>query len=141
MLSLAVEMRGAGPWVSALKCAEFVESRLRHLVTARPTAVNMGEAAKRLTAHAHNLAAKPRATAESVHAGVLAEIEDFLKRDIADNKAIGEAGAAAILARCPPGKKVAVITHCNTGSLATAGYGTALGIIRSLHSRGRLAHV
>lgn len=31
-----------------------------------------------------------------------------------------------------------VLTHCNTGALATAGYGTALGVIRSLHSLGRL---
>ncbi len=36
----------------------------------------------------------------------------------------------------PP--KVSVLTHCNTGSLATAGFGTALGVIRALHSQGRL---
>lgn len=36
--------------------------------------------------------------------------------------------------------KVRVLTHCNTGSLATAGYGTALGIIRMLHERGLLEH-
>ena len=46
-----------------------------------------------------------------------------------------------VLARAPPGKNVTVLTHCNTGALATAGYGTALGVIRSLHARGRLAHV
>jgi len=40
------------------------------------------------------------------------------------------------------GKKgqVSMLTHCNTGSLATAGYGTALGVIRSLHSQGALKH-
>jgi methylthioribose-1-phosphate isomerase len=141
VLSLAVEMASAGPWGSAEACARFIERQLAHLVTARPTAVNMGEAAKRMTALAHSLASKPHATATSVHSGVLKQIEAFLERDIADNKAIGEAGANAILARAPPGKKVTVLTHCNTGSLATAGYGTALGIIRSLHARGRLAHV
>ncbi len=37
-----------------------------------------------------------------------------------------------------PDEEVSVLTHCNTGSLATAGYGTALGVIRSLHSKGKL---
>jgi len=36
------------------------------------------------------------------------------------------------------GEKVSVLTHCNTGSLATAGFGTALGVVRSLHSKQRL---
>lgn len=34
-----------------------------------------------------------------------------------------------------------VLTHCNTGSLATAGFGTALGVVRALHAQGRLHHV
>lgn len=38
-------------------------------------------------------------------------------------------------------RKLNILTHCNTGSLATAGYGTALGVIRSLQARGRLHHV
>ena len=38
------------------------------------------------------------------------------------------------------GSKVRVLTHCNTGSLATAAYGTALGVVRSLHESGQLAH-
>uniref|UniRef100_A0A161MIH3 Methylthioribose-1-phosphate isomerase n=1 Tax=Triatoma infestans TaxID=30076 RepID=A0A161MIH3_TRIIF len=37
-----------------------------------------------------------------------------------------------------PGEKYRVLTHCNTGSLATAGYGTALGVIRQLHELGKL---
>lgn len=61
-------------------------------------------------------------------------------------QAIGAAGAAALLsavaargkANARPGGKVTVLTHCNTGSLATAGYGTALGVVRALHEQGRL---
>jgi len=49
----------------------------------------------------------------------------MLDKDIADNKAIGRHGAEAILVKT--GGPAAVLTHCNTGSLATAGYGTALG--------------
>lgn len=58
----------------------------------------------------------------------------MLKEDIDANKSMGNFGAADILknfeeTRSHPNKKVNILTHCNTGSLATAGYGTALGIV------------
>mgnify|MGYP001229415315 CR=1 FL=1 len=53
------------------------------------------------------------------------------------NHAIGRFGADWILARVDR-PRLRVLTHCNTGALATAGWGTALGIIRELHARGRL---
>ena len=65
---------------------------------------------------------------------------------VAYPQAIGAAGAKALLdavaarGRSRPGGKVRVLTHCNTGSLATAAYGTALGIIRALHDAGALEH-
>lgn len=62
----------------------------------------------------------------------------MLEKDIADNNAIGKYGSEEILKSVPNDALVRVITHCNTGSLATAGYGTALGVIRSLHSKDRL---
>lgn len=62
----------------------------------------------------------------------------MLKLDVADNKAIGDLGACDILHNLPEGSSVRVLTHCNTGSLATAGYGTALGVIRSLREMGKL---
>lgn len=95
--------------------------------------------------------------------------EELLKADVETNKAIGDHGATAILstaqgwvldgegthvqlinARSPipllqqikrHSRAVRVMTHCNTGSLATAGYGTALGVIRSLQAAGRLERV
>lgn len=63
-------------------------------------------------------------------------IEKLLIKDICDNKAIGKFGAETVLS--PPVVKCKVLTHCNTGSLATAGYGTALGVIRRLHELGKL---
>lgn len=65
-------------------------------------------------------------------------IEHMLEKDIEDNKAIGKYGADDILSKTPGDSLVRVLTHCNTGSLATAGYGTALGVIRTLHSLKRL---
>ena len=55
-------------------------------------------------------------------------IEAMLDADIATNKAMGKYGAEDILMKAG-GDRVVVLTHCNTGSLATAGYGTALGFI------------
>lgn len=65
--------------------------------------------------------------------------EAMLLKDIQDNKAIGTNGANSILANADG--LVRVLTHCNTGSLATAGYGTALGVVRKLHELNRLEHV
>lgn len=64
----------------------------------------------------------------------------FQLLDIADNKNIGKYGAESILSSLDNGS-VKVLTHCNTGSLATAGYGTALGVVRKLHELNRLDRV
>lgn len=57
---------------------------------------------------------------------------------------MGRIGADGIMAelkaRGSSRGKVRMLTHCNTGSLATAAYGTALGVVRSLHESGHLAH-
>lgn len=57
---------------------------------------------------------------------VISWIEDMLERDVNDNRKIGNYGAQHILSGVPR-DSVTILTHCNTGSLATAGYGTALG--------------
>ena len=62
-----------------------------------------------------------------------------LREDIETNKAIGSNGAKEIKA-VYPSKKVRILTHCNTGSLATAGYGTALGVILALFENNELDH-
>ena len=64
---------------------------------------------------------------------LLALAEQIRLDDIAANRRMGELGAALL-----PGR-VRMLTYCNTGSLATAGFGTALGVIRTLHAQGRLA--
>lgn len=65
--------------------------------------------------------------------------EEMLRKDIEDNKAIGTNGANAILQNTDG--MVRILTHCNTGSLATAGYGTALGVVRKLFELNRLEHI
>lgn len=68
------------------------------------------------------------------------DIEEMLNNDVEANKAIGDFGASEIIhfTGVPEDGSVRILTHCNTGSLATAGYGTALGVIRSLHASGQL---
>ncbi|KAI3994853.1 hypothetical protein MKX01_037404 [Papaver californicum] len=64
----------------------------------------------------------------------------MLEDDVASNKAIGYHGASLIPAWLTDSKKISVLTHCNTGSLATAGYGAALGVIRLLYAEGISEH-
>uniref|UniRef100_A0A672ND93 Methylthioribose-1-phosphate isomerase n=1 Tax=Sinocyclocheilus grahami TaxID=75366 RepID=A0A672ND93_SINGR len=126
-LSLAVELR-AGMGGNDLVC--FIRDSLCHLTSARPTAVNMGRAARELMEFTENESMEK-------NTGVIGWIEEMLERDVNDNKKIGNYGAQHILSGVPR-DSVTILTHCNTGSLATAGYGTALGVVRSLHALSRL---
>ncbi|KAM9514114.1 methylthioribose-1-phosphate isomerase [Guaruba guarouba] len=147
-LSLALELAagagadgdgGAGDGVAALEA--FVERRLRFLLTARPTAVNLHREAERLRERLRGWSGSPGITAPELRERIIEHIEGLLAKDREDNERIGAHGAGDILRRAPPGAAVTVLTHCNTGSLATAGYGTALGIVRALHGQGRLRRV
>ncbi|XP_064614324.1 LOW QUALITY PROTEIN: methylthioribose-1-phosphate isomerase-like [Liolophura sinensis] len=138
-LSLAVELN-ITEFKSKEKLSAFVSKKMDYLVTARPTAVNMTEAAERLKKKASILCETSNLTVEDMKENLIKTIEDMLAKDINDNKAIGNYGAEAILNH-HGNTPVRILTHCNTGSLATAGYGTALGVARSLHEKGMLEHV
>lgn len=117
---------------------KFVNSSFQYLLTARPTAVNIAESAKRFSQLL--LEMNPSICVQTAKEHIVAEMEGMLEEDVRTNKKIGNFGAEDIIKRSS-GMKVTLLTHCNTGSLATAGYGTALGVIRSLHSMGKLSHV
>ena len=137
----------------------------------RPTAVNLADAAQKLGDIAHAAAAKQGASGTTVAGAVITACEQMLHDDVTTNKvsfycllqhnmlascrlsptdstlrqAMGQHGAEGILQELKTrGHEVAgvnMLTHCNTGSLACAGFGTALGVVRSLHGRGCLQHV
>lgn len=137
-LSLAVEVANLGPvdW-SVNDAISFLQKRLEFLVSSRPTAVNLSDAATKLSdvvLKAANAMSKP----EAIFQAYIEAAEVMLMADINDNKAIGSNGAKFILSQNQKRRNLHVLTHCNTGSLATAGYGTALGVIRALHSEGLL---
>ncbi|MCX5556392.1 S-methyl-5-thioribose-1-phosphate isomerase [Streptomyces sp. NBC_00038] len=92
---------------------------------ARPTAVNLMVCVDRvLTRFDEGLEA------------VLAEAAAVQREDVEANRAMGAFGADWLLKRTDLGRPLRILTHCNTGALATAGWGTALGVIRELHTRG-----
>jgi methylthioribose-1-phosphate isomerase len=143
-LSLAVELNsilvaGSETLNSATATAKYIHERLQYLVKARPTAVNLSQATTLLGQIVDDEVATTTVSGKSIIDKVIATAEQMLADDVADNIAIGEHGADWISALYPG--KFSVVTICNTGSLATAGYGTALGIIRSLHLRNTLEHV
>ena len=119
--------------------AESVEDLLTDLDTARkglaatrPTAVNLFWALERM----HRVALDARGqSVHAVRARLLAEAQAIHEADVAGNRALGDHGATLV----GPGARI--LTHCNAGALATAGYGTALGVIRSAHAQGKVALV
>lgn len=136
-LSLAVEIsKLEGFSGTPNDAASLVKKKLEYLVSSRPTAVNLSDAATKLTEIVINSAATAT-DANQVFQAYLEAAEIMLEDDIASNKAIGSYGSSFIQNQ-KDFKKLSVLTHCNTGSLATAGYGTALGVIRSLHADGVL---
>jgi methylthioribose-1-phosphate isomerase len=109
-----------------------VEAAAPMLLATRPTAVNLQWAMQRM------LAAARRASDEPPHdlaQRLLAEAEAIAAEDLAANEAIGRHGQGMIA----PGERI--LTYCHTGGLATAGYGTALGIVRAAHDAGKGIHV
>jgi len=109
-----------------------LERATKGLAATRPTAVNLFWALERMKSVA--LAARGMPVPE-VAARLLAEALAIREADIAANRAMGAHGAALV----PPNARI--LTHCNAGALATAGYGTALGVIRAAHAQGKVAQV
>ncbi|KAF2832093.1 Methylthioribose-1-phosphate isomerase [Ophiobolus disseminans] len=141
-LALAVELTNMKLSSVAEEVELFITEKLDYLVTSRPTAVNLADAAGKLRKITDDAAAKDGANGDAVREAYVQAAEQMLVDDVSDNENIGKHGAEWILKNSEAGKKgpVSMLTHCNTGSLATAGYGTALGVIRSLHAKGNLKH-
>nr|XP_053646939.1 methylthioribose-1-phosphate isomerase-like [Cherax quadricarinatus] len=134
-LSLAVELINTS-FEDKDELLDTINKKLDYLVTARPTAVNLQKAAEELKAISKKLY-EDNLSVEDMVKLVSSWCQKMLDDDINTNKKIGWFGAESIL-KSAGGRNVQLLTHCNTGSLATAGYGTALGVIRSIHEQGRL---
>ncbi|KAF9208634.1 S-methyl-5-thioribose-1-phosphate isomerase [Haplosporangium sp. Z 27] len=125
---------------TAKDAVTFIENSLEYLKTSRPTAVNLFDAAHKLAKGVQEEATKSGVTGADIVNKYLELSEKMLEEDVKDNTNIGKYGAEFILKVWKGSDDLRVITHCNTGSLATAGYGTALGIIRALAGQQKLTH-
>ena len=106
----------------------FVDAALDRLAQARPTAVNLAWAVARMRSV---MAAAAPVSAKALYSLWLDEALRMQAEDIAANQAMGHFGAELL------DDGDTVLTHCNAGALATAGYGTALGVIRAAVEAGK----
>jgi methylthioribose-1-phosphate isomerase len=110
-----------------------VQKAIGVLKASRPTAVNLFWALDHMAASVSQAAL---ASGEEYRRALLACAHQLAKDDIDINRALGQAAMALM-----PAEKVTFIHHCNTGSLATVEFGTALGVIRTAHEAGLQVHV
>jgi methylthioribose-1-phosphate isomerase len=111
----AIGVAAAFGMALAVRKGDPLDAAANELRSARPTAVNLAWAVDRM------LRAR----------GDLAEAQAMFRQDVEANRRIGRFGAELL------GPSATVLTHCNAGALATAGYGTALGVIRSAVEQGK----
>lgn len=110
-----------------------LRSKLQALRAARPTAINLGWAVDQMESEMGALVQNTEITA--IEESLLSKAHTMLADDIDINRTMGDLGSAYL----EGGARI--ITHCNAGALATAGYGTALGVVRSAFRDKRLKEV
>jgi len=115
----------------AAQSGALLEDAARTLVGARPTAVNLAWAVKRVMAAIDGL------PPGQVFDRAKKEADAIWEEEIQANEAMAALGADLF----PEDRAYTILTHCNTGTLATGGMGTALGVIRALAERGKIAMV
>jgi S-methyl-5-thioribose-1-phosphate isomerase len=123
-VALAVRQGGREGWD-----APRLDAEVKRVADARPTAVNLR---REVTAVAGRIP-QGRAAVEAAALAVVAS-------SVTASEQISRRGADWLRRACGPGR-LRIHTHCNTGSLACLGWGSALGVIRALHADGALAHV
>jgi methylthioribose-1-phosphate isomerase len=112
--------------------AKGVTGICEHLAVTRPTAVNLFWAIERMKRTLAGLRGQP---VVEIKRRLVEESQRILDEDIAMNRALGRHGAALVR------DGQTILTHCNAGALATAGYGTALGVIRAAWEQGKKIRV
>lgn len=126
-----VVLAGRQAWhVAGVTWKQAMTAPLAKLESARPTAVNLVWAVEHMTEFYHTLPDD-----ESPESALLEEARKLHRQDVEANREMGRLGAALLK------KGSEVLTHCNAGALATAGFGTALGVIRQGYLDGKVKHV
>jgi methylthioribose-1-phosphate isomerase len=126
-LALAAQSIGE---TDAARFMPRLQKAAEEISATRPTAVNLTWALGRVLAACEGIA-----DVDQIRLALRDEAIRIHDEDIEANRRLGANGAGLLRSNCR------VLTHCNAGALATGGYGTALGVIRSAHEQGKLAHV
>jgi len=127
----AIGIAAAFGLVLAAKAGEKLEEAAETLINARSTAINLEWSVRR------TMKAILDNSGGDTYQTCLQEAEQILKEEIKSNLAIAKLGARLF----DQDKKYSILTHCNTGALATGGIGTALGVIKELYLTGKLSMV
>jgi methylthioribose-1-phosphate isomerase len=106
-----------------------IDSAIAELREARPTAVNLAWGVDQM-----------KSIVPQGFAKVLARAEEIASEDARANRAMGKHGADFLIKKYGE-RKLRILTHCNTGALATTEWGTALGVVRELANRGYIEEV
>jgi len=148
-LDMIIKMNG-GENSSKDAMLSYIFGKMDYLATSRPTAVNLFNALQELKDQLHQ-SIQPedgdkKDEQPSLRATLLRVVKEYaefaLDRDRQDNRNIGKHGADEIIGQDNNNNNVlTIMTICNTGSLATSDYGTALGVVRAIHERDRLGKV
>ncbi|XP_053210316.1 methylthioribose-1-phosphate isomerase-like [Panonychus citri] len=150
ILSIAVELTDPEKLINQGKLSgltvdglqRYLNKTCQLLCEARPTAINLRNECEKLRQFVSDMSKNPNVTIENLIGKIGDYSADLLNEDIRVNRSIGKFGADHFIANLMTDDyKLKVLTHCNTGSLATAGYGTALGVIRALHEADKLEMV
>ncbi|KAH9935327.1 eukaryotic translation initiation factor 2B [Fomitopsis serialis] len=142
-LSRALQTEPTPDWLASPGLLnEYVIPKLDYLYTARPTAVNLGAATRRLK-HRLRTSLEEGKDARATAQDLIVEGREIDAEDVSRNKRMSKWGGDWLIeqvkAKGKPTENLNVMTVCNTGSLATSGYGTALGLITYLHETGKLS--
>lgn len=132
----ALRLVEANPRIDQSAWTASIDDAFEVLAASRPTAVNLFWSLDRMRKTQSTLAEQYGANAtEEITRGLVREACDIHREDIDTNRALGRHGAELIA------DGARVLTHCNAGALATAGHGTALGVIRSAVASGKRVSV
>jgi len=132
-MGIALGMRTSAATGTQKFAAQFYKT-CELMAATRPTAVNLFWAIERMK-RSFAAAASAGESVEQIKDRLDREAEAIHDEDVASCRAMGAFGAEVV----PPGARI--LTHCNAGALATAGYGTALGVIRGAVEQGKLVTV
>lgn len=113
---------------SVQQLSKYLSNAIKLLAMTRPTAVNLFWALNRMK----RIVKTNRFSVSGLRKKLSDEAESIYEQDVETNRKIGENGAKLL------GRASVILTHCNAGALATAGYGTALGVIRSADRQNKV---